>query len=465
MSKFLYLFQRSPQENTIRENKIKLALKNNFCGYTTLIDKDRAKADRIMSLLLDKDYAQRLVEEAHKWVVGEDKVIRAIHLCAAGRLVQNASRTSFNLNVNSETGSGKDYITHNTLRIFPKEIMLKRTRITKQAFTYWHANEETWTWDGKVIYLEDISPQVLNSETMKVMLSSGSHTTVVKDQRAIDLEVKGKPVIIVTTAETQGNKENQRRMPTLQLDESTNQTRAIMEQIARNAATGEKLRDDEELRYSLLLLKPREVVVEFASELSKHFPDSLVVRTNFPRFLDLIKASAAQHQYQREYDDKGRIIATGEDYEAAREVLMATTSNAAMATLTHKQKKLLAILEEKCQLAASIKEIFSWQTLWQEGQLRKELFKMVEMGFLIQSLIDTDEKKPYYVYTFSKLGHFVIPSFENIKNNTYSESDENSKDSKEGENGGVSSLSSLSLLEKQGNEIDMSCYVGVEKND
>ena len=68
-----------------------------------------------------------------------------------------------------------------------------RTKISGEAFTYWHVNEKDWSWDGKILFLEDIGQSVLDSDTFKVMCSEGSVASVVKNQETIDLIIKGKP--------------------------------------------------------------------------------------------------------------------------------------------------------------------------------------------------------------------------------------------------------------------------------
>src|SRR3989338_2079953 len=71
------------------------------------------------------------VTELDKKIVGEIEARKVIFLCAAGgRLVENAQIASFNLLVNDEAGTGKDYVTSKTLEILPKEVYIHKTRIS-----------------------------------------------------------------------------------------------------------------------------------------------------------------------------------------------------------------------------------------------------------------------------------------------------------------------------------------------
>ena len=75
------------------------------------------------------------------------------------------------------------------------------------------------------------------------------------------------------------------------------------------------------------LLEPHEVIVPFASRVAEHFPDDRVeARRAFPHLLSLIQASALLHQYQRERDIAGRIIADCNDYHLCRHLMLGPLS-------------------------------------------------------------------------------------------------------------------------------------------
>ncbi|MFH2101476.1 MAG: hypothetical protein ABII71_05320, partial [Candidatus Micrarchaeota archaeon] len=191
---------------------------------------ENAKDDDLLEILEDSTLFYRItITELDKKIVGELETRQTIFLCGCGAFVENHNATSYNGLVNALSGAGKDYITHATLSIFPKHQYIKRTRISERIFTYWHdpESEPDWTWNGKIFYCEDISPKVLNSDVFKVMCSSGSYATVLIKQKPIDIQIQGKPVIIVTAARAIPDKEVVRRFSLVNCDESTNQTREI----------------------------------------------------------------------------------------------------------------------------------------------------------------------------------------------------------------------------------------------
>jgi hypothetical protein len=112
---------------------------------------------------------------------------------------------------------------------------------------------------------------------------------------------------------------------------------------------------------ALRFLKRVKVKIPFADKLEHtNFPTkNIIMRTHYPRFLDFICASAAFHQFQREYEEQGFLLATGEDYDIARECFLKLCSNRYMIPLTINQKKILEIFEEEPLIEKSVTEFFN----------------------------------------------------------------------------------------------------------
>jgi predicted transcriptional regulator len=167
---------------------------------------------------------------------------------------------------------------------------------------------------------------------------------------------------------------------------------------------------------ALQTLKRVKVKIPYASKLYKFFPaDHVIMRTNFNRFLDLIKASAALHQFQRENDGE-YIYANGQDYDIARQVLLKTTSNQSMIPLTKNQKKLLEILNELGDNWSSVSDLEPKVTFMSESQLRRELDRLVGYGFLLKDKEHREgSRKPVMVYQRKKFTKISIPTWEGIK--------------------------------------------------
>lgn len=346
--------------------------KKKLNGTSTWQEINEAFANSKKNDLIDKYLKNKNIfnliteEEMDKKIVKEIPTRKALFLCAQGRLVKNAQIASYNILVNDDAGAGKDYVTSKALEMIPEENYVKKTRISPTVFTYWHNSnyEPGWTWDGKVFYTEDINEVVLNSEVFKVMCSSGSQATIVIRQRAVDIDIKGKPVIITTTATAIPSAELTRRFEIINLDESISQTEEIMKRHCDYAMKGITPEYNQDIIDIQKELKRVKVKIPFADKLHILFPaHSIMMRTKFPRFLDLIKASTAFHQFQRKVDEEGYYVAEGQDYDIASEVMRKMMTNKYAVSLTKNQRKIMEHLEamsdlnkEYCESVTHIRE-------------------------------------------------------------------------------------------------------------
>ena len=369
-----------------------------------------------LELLKDPQLLERFNEQFGKRIVNEKLARTSIFLNACGKFVKNNQTASYNLCCNSESGAGKDFVMNNVLRIFPKNVIESRSRISPTAFTYWHnaRYEPNWTWDSKICSLIDISNNVLNSPVFKLMCSDETKSTITINNQAVDIEIKGKPVIFITIASADPFNEMLRRMPMLMLDESKKQTKAIMEKQAELAEKGITPEYDPLFTSALSKLERVKVKIPFTKKLVDVFPNAhIIMRTHFYRLLDYIKACAALYQYQREVDDEGYVIATTEDYDNATIPLEVTTSNPLMIPLTRKQKKIL----EECKqlLVFSVRELEPQCPFITQKNLYIALAKLQEFGFLTSFYDDHDEKvKPKRMYQYQEFELKHIPKWSEI---------------------------------------------------
>lgn len=137
------------------------------------------------------------------------------------------------------------------------------------------------------------------------------------------------------------------------------------------------------------------------------------MRTHYKRFLDYIKSVASLFQYQREKIDDV-IVATGEDYNIAREVLLKTTSNPSMIPLTRQKKDILDLFEKHENKWFAIRDIEDKFPLSDRylRKLVKELFR--EEFLLSNSEFREGVKKPVPIYCYSQINKIEIPNFSSV---------------------------------------------------
>lgn len=379
-----------------------------------------------LEVLQNPELLDLLHKEWDKNIVGEKlprEIIFAITL--GGSLCLNAQKTSNNLLVNSKSGTGKDYVTTKVLNIIPgqEEKWFKRTRISKTAFTYWNNSflEPEWTWKGKIFYGEDMSHRVLNCEVFKVMSSGGSHSTIVKDQKALNIKINGKPSIVITAANATLLDELIRRFAIIQLDESKEQDNLIIEHQTRMAMTGTKPEYKEVIKNSLAYLKPAKVIIPYAENISPVFQKmtaNVIIRTNYNRFIDLIKYSAILHQYQRDRTEDDSIYAIPEDYNKAVDWFDYMFKNQHLLPLTNNQQRLLNIVRELGE-QATVKDIISESTFAGRTWIYTNLNVLTEKGFLTKERIADEtgiSTKKLDVYTVNEKEGLKLPYYWDLKN-------------------------------------------------
>jgi len=357
------------------------------------------------NLLLDT------VEEIQKEVAGEEDTIISEIIVATTRLVKGATPESKNLFLSDKTGVGKDWATMKTFDVLvPEEDNYHVTKMSKEAFTYWHIGE---SWDAKVIHFEDITQSLLNCSTFKVMSSGGSYAVVVKDQKTIEIPIIGKPVMILTSHHANPEDEALRRFPIGALNDTTDQTKKIKNKISKKYTGRENKEIDYILRSAVQSLEPFSVVIPFAELIQFFFPDDILMRTHFHRFLDYICSSAVFHQYQREKTEKGEIIATPDDYMLARMALIYTTSNPKMIPMSKEYRDVLQILQENV-LQMTVNEIFT-KCDHSKKWLYEHLPRLAATKLIVKGKKESsDANREIDTYQFADINPNALPTWNGI---------------------------------------------------
>jgi hypothetical protein len=351
--------------------------------------------------------------EFDKRIKGEAKSRRAIFLSLCDIWVDD-SKMPINTFVSSESSAGKSFICKQIVKIFPKDLVEYRTKITPEAFTYWKANNLDWSWDGKICFLEDVSQTILDSSTFKVMCSEGSTATIVHKQKAIDIEIKGKPVMLVTSARTSPNVEILNRFQIISLDESDKQTEDIVFNIAKD---DDLAKYDEKIIKALGYLKRVKVKINFGERIAQYLKEfynfkSLRLRRDFSTLMGLIKCSAAINQFQRDVNKEGYILANEKDYEIARDCINYIQSHT-FKGLTHRLDKTYQCCLKLKEFTA--KDIHSRFPFVNQKMWYNYLDQLLERGMLKTELRNIEGvKQQVTYYLVNETSMFALPEFNNL---------------------------------------------------
>ncbi len=385
----------------------------------TIAQEEEETKREIINKMKEPTFLVDIIKEVqNNGVAGEEDTIASLIIVATTRRVKNAIPESTNLLLSDKTGVGKDWTTKKTLVvIIPEEEHLHVTKMSKESFTYWHYKDLEWTWDGKVIHFEDITQGLLNCSTFKTMASGENFAVVVKDQKTMEIPIHGKPCMILTSHHANPRDEALRRFRIGGLNDSTQQTRNIMDKISKNYTGKNEKIIDYILRSAVQSLEPYEVIIPYAEIIQHFFPDNDLMRTHYTCFLDYICASAVFHQQQREKTEKNQLIATPDDYMLARMVLIYTTSNPKMIPLSNEYKDILKILEENEDLTVAELEP---KCLQSKPWLYNHLPNLVKTGLIEKgSKFNDKANKDVTTYCFADFSAKMIPTWNELSNQIY----------------------------------------------
>jgi hypothetical protein len=372
-----------------------------------------------IKFLKNKDLLSKYLKDLSKKIVGEEKVIQSVFMSCIGMFVEE-KLLSNNLIVNGEPSSGKSYVAGTVVKYFPKDKFEMRTRITPRVLNYWKnsTTDPDFSWDGMVLYLEDISEDVLNSEVLKVLVTEGSKCTVLMKQNPVDIEVNGKPIVITTTAKSEPQSEILERFNIVRVDESEEQTKRINEYQSKIAVGHAAPEYDNLTRLSLSILERVNVSIPYATKINVHFPSKTVTsRRSFEMFLSMIKSSCALHQFQRECINK-KYVATAEDYEIARKIWnFMYDEDISKKPLVGKQKRAyMACLALSSQVGFTVEEAMDMDSTISQSYWYKVLEKFCEREYLtkLSEQVEGSIKPVNKYFLKGDQGKIILPSFEDL---------------------------------------------------
>ncbi|MEI8022314.1 MAG: HTH domain-containing protein, partial [Schlesneria sp.] len=182
--------------------------------------------------------------------------------------------------------------------------------------------------------------------------------------------------------------EDANRCLVLHSDERPEQTRKILLADAKQVkgeSTGER-RDQVRKEFQCLhrLLVPLEVVIPYAERLAELFPDEpLEVRRSFGHLTSMVQTITLLHQYQRERDEVGRIVAQPDDYFLAR-LLLDEVFGQSLGRKASEGLKRFVVRVRKFTGEHTAKELAQAMNM-SERTAREHLTELLERGVITQS--------------------------------------------------------------------------------
>jgi 5S rRNA maturation endonuclease (ribonuclease M5) len=361
--------------------------------------------DTALSYLKDPKLTERIVEDFRKCgLVGERATVLTAYLAAVSRKLSEPLAVL----IVARSGAGKSALQDALCAFVPPEDAVRVTRLTGQALFY----KDPYSLQRKVLVIAEDEGAAQAVYSLRTLASDQrlSIAATRTDPQSGKLhtehyEVYGPVVIVLTTTSPEVfDEETRSRFVQLTMDESHEQTRAILQRQRRSftlegvleQATAEQVQRQH--HNAQRLLRPLAVVNPYVEQLA--YPsDRLMHRREQKKYLALINSIALLHQHQREikratrgYVEIEYVEVTIADIALANELAQGVLSRAldelaAPVRGLYDELRALCVQraeELKCnpdEVNLSRREIRE-ATGWSDWQVRSYCRQLVEMEYL-----------------------------------------------------------------------------------
>jgi len=320
-------------------------------------------------------------------VAGEKELVLTLYLIGTSRLLPHPLAGL----VMGASSAGKSYVVSQTARLFPDEAVLQAHRMTPRSLEHMPPGSlvHRFVVAGERSRLQDDAAAEA-TRALREMISDGKLSLIITEKNlcgkweTIRIEQEG-PIAYVEST-TLGIREifpeDRTRLILMSSNEHKEQTTAIISQLATAVSKPQNPDQPDSIialhHTAQRLLQPWNVVIPFAENLITSLPhDRIEVRRTFGHLLSFIQAVALLHQYQRDRNEQGQIIATLTDYDIVRLYLPSPLARSLGCELTPGAKDLLE--------TAKRYETFTTtdmvrKTKLSEGTVRGRIKELVEAG-------------------------------------------------------------------------------------
>ncbi len=364
-----------------------------------------AEKQSALSFLKDQNLCGRIVEDFRRCgLVGERSTVLTAYLGAVSRKLQEPLA----LLIVARSGAGKSALQDAICNFVPPEELVRVTRLTGQALFY----KDPYSLQRKMLVIAEDEGAMQAVYSLRTLASdqrlsiAATRTDPNTGKLATEhYEVFGPVVIVITTTSAEAfDEETRSRFVQLSMNESIEQTRAILErQRHQHSLPGvlEKAESEEIKRLhhnAQRMLKPLAVVNPFVEYLT--YPsERLIHRREQRKYLSLINSIALLHQYQREIKTARRgeveieyVEVELSDIALANE-LAEEILGRAMDELAPPVRGMFEAIREACREKAAELNIkpqdvqltrreIREATAWSDWQVRMYCQKLVEMEYL-----------------------------------------------------------------------------------
>lgn len=287
-------------------------------------------------------------------LVGEVATAQLVYLVLTSRLLDKP----VSLGVKGSSSSGKSYTVQTVGKFFPAAAVLEMTVMSEKALV--HSDQDYA--HRMIIMFEAValredartdSGDNLTAYLVRSLLSEGRivYPVTVKDgggRFRVETIIKEGPTgLIFTTTKARIHNKNETRVLSVTSDDSTEQTRRVLDRLAADDGTQPDLTEWLQLQAWLQQQPRRPVVIPYAPALARLVPPVGVrLRRDFGAVLSLIRAHAVLHQRSRATDPQARIVADLDDYEVVADLVRDIVSDAVGRSVSETTRETVELVGE-----------------------------------------------------------------------------------------------------------------------
>jgi hypothetical protein len=246
---------------------------------------------------------------------GSANIPQLIYLCLQTRRFGKP----VSLIIKGPSGSGKSFALSSALKFVPEASYEHYSGMSEKAIIYSGLDLQ----NKHLVIGEAAGLSSGNGRAfLRQLISEGSikYMTVQSTDKGVNSKVlppiKGPCGLIMTTTANSLHPEDESRMLTVNINESSEQIKQALLAQARGKSRTEDVNFDSWHSFDRMIGEGViDVDIPFAEQLAEALPTThFRVQRDFPHLLSLIATHALLHKYMRSVDDNGRIIATIHDY-------------------------------------------------------------------------------------------------------------------------------------------------------
>mgnify|MGYP006289997995 CR=1 FL=1 len=383
---------------------------------------DKNLEDKINNKLSDKNFLPWLVEVVKQTnnVVGEDYTIEALIVIFASIKVKNKETISSNICLDAISGAGKDFMLKSVLETLypsyfikysdpsPTNILHDQDKYLIEEADESGQKKKVWKTCGKpikkdtILYIKDASQDWFDNNVNKLLLEDDP----VKNDRYNPKQGRSgnaefpKPTIAISTTETDLPYQLLRRLPTLHLDESKEQSEKVIQQkIEQGSVSFKKQKSFDDAEIAARSIESLDMIkVGFSKEITDYIKSKSLLTVNekttkemanlmkslSSRMMDYIRFYAALYQKQREMMDNGVIRGSRDDVDRGMKLFkyiygVSLDGELRISNLNQRQKTIARILRNNPGNDYSINDILAFDGVTaSHPTIKKDMRKLIQ---------------------------------------------------------------------------------------